>query len=178
MHKLYLWGIIVNARQKQQLNVSQIALLVKYFLYGKVCILNSSGNSIQTWSYHLSCRGGGLQGDQNSLIMLSLDLPTPTHFTEMRHKEKERKGRKKTWLAVLAKWTSVWLQLLLWYKVSVHEPGTCRKSSMKRMYFCACTGRSSKLRAASVLQHQPGNVSYSTDTRVKTSMFATLEADQ
>lgn len=26
----------------------------------------------------------GVSMDQNSLIMLSLDLPTPTHFTEMR----------------------------------------------------------------------------------------------
>lgn len=25
-----------------------------------------------------------LQADQNSLIMLSLDLPTPTHLTEIR----------------------------------------------------------------------------------------------
>lgn len=30
----------------------------------------------------------GLQVDQNSLIMLSLDLPTPTHFTEMRKKQR------------------------------------------------------------------------------------------
>lgn len=29
-------------------------------------------------------RPGILQADQNSLIMLSLDLPTPTHFTEIR----------------------------------------------------------------------------------------------
>lgn len=29
-------------------------------------------------------RPGVLQADQNSLIMLSLDLPTPTHFTEIR----------------------------------------------------------------------------------------------
>lgn len=55
---------------------------------------------------------------QNSLIMLSLDLPTPTHFT-----------------------------------------GTCRKSSINRMYACACEGSSSKLRTPSVLQLQPGNVS-------------------
>lgn len=49
---------------------------------------------------------------------------------------------------------------------------------MNRMYFWACDGSSSKLRAASVLQHQPGNVSYSTVTRVKTSMFAATEAHQ
>ncbi|TNN56018.1 hypothetical protein EYF80_033734 [Liparis tanakae] len=50
------------------------------------------------------------------------------------------------------------------------------KFSMNRMYCCACSGSSSKLRADSVLQHQPGSVSYSTDTRVNTSMFAAAEA--
>lgn len=31
-----------------------------------------------------------MQTDQNSLTMLSLDLPTPTHFTEIREKKRRR----------------------------------------------------------------------------------------
>lgn len=65
---------------KQRLKVSQVvALLVKYFLLNRVCILNSSKN-LKILS-ELSLKMWKLQRDQNSLIMLSLDLPTPTHFT-------------------------------------------------------------------------------------------------
>lgn len=35
---------------------------------------------------------GKLLEDQNSLIMLSLDLPTPTHFTEMRFKRERARS--------------------------------------------------------------------------------------
>ncbi len=48
----------------------------------------------------------GLQMDQNSLIMLSLDLPTPTHFTEMRENKKKfetgRFGKVKNSLAAVS----------------------------------------------------------------------------
>lgn len=111
-------------------------------------------------------RSGILQADQNSLIMLSLDLPTPTHFTEI------RKDRRR-W-AALAEAPTSGLQSAR--RGLFNPPGTCRKSSTKRMYFWAWGGSSSKLRAASVLQHQPGSVSYSTDTRVRTSMLAVTEA--
>lgn len=89
--------------------------------------LRNEGTSEAEMSYPSSLAGelseiecpGILQADQNSLIMLSLDLPTPTHFTEIR--EERRRG------AASAGAPTAGLHALL------NPPGTCRKSSMKRM---------------------------------------------
>lgn len=84
----------MDVLDKQQLKGFTGTFAGKVFLPGRVCILNSSGKPMKTSRYHLSwCRalqggGGGSRRrrDQNSLMMLSLDLPTPTHFTEMRRR--------------------------------------------------------------------------------------------
>lgn len=55
-------------------------------------------------------------------------------------------------------------------------PGTPICSSMKRTYFWALPGSSSKVLAADVSLFQPGSVSYTTSTRCRTSWLASSGA--